>query len=123
MRPLKKYHRSCRPKGIDAAQAAPYHEILRHNGEEQIILQSIAALPVYTNKTFEELRLERYLADNKGEMNRNPMPCHHNNKYEKWGGSDINNFLEVNLGSKRIISRRSIVGGTGIYTKKTPYIS
>ena len=76
----------CHPKGINAARAAPYHATLKHDGEEQIILQSITALLVYANKSFEELRLEDYLADNKGTVNRNPISIHYNNKYDKWGG-------------------------------------
>ena len=31
----------------------------------------------------------------------------------------MNNFFEVDLGSKRIVLRQPIVGGTGMYTKKT----
>ena len=35
----------CHPKRIDAVRVAPYHTTLKHDGEEQIILQSITALP------------------------------------------------------------------------------
>lgn len=45
---------------------APYQTTSKADGTNQIILQSITAMPQYEQKSFEELRLEDYLAGNKG---------------------------------------------------------
>ena len=107
------------------APASPFIFCFSGSGEEKIRMHSITALPLYDDRSFEELRFEDYLAGNKGTKvdehdRRSPMwrKNHYTmnndqqsyNWYLKWGGSDINNFLEVDLTTKRIILRRPTSG-------------
>ena len=46
--------------------AVPYQKTNKQDGTNQIVLQAITAMPQYEQKSFEELRVEDYLAGNKG---------------------------------------------------------
>ena len=80
-------------------------------------VHSITAMPLYTNKSFKfkELCLKDYSAGNKGTTSSNFVTQITNNTSVRWGVSDINNFLEVDLGSERIILKRPVDGS--MYTK------
>jgi len=71
---------------------------------EEINLQSITAVPIFASRSFEELRLEDYSVGNKGKLSA-PQTIDKNTPVG-WGGYDINQFLEVDLGSEKIILRR-----------------
>ena len=45
---------------------APYQMTTKHDGTNQYFYQAITAMPQYEDKSFEELRLDDYLAENKG---------------------------------------------------------
>jgi len=45
---------------------APYQTTQKQDGTNQIVLQAITAMPQYELKSFEELRVEDYMAGNKG---------------------------------------------------------
>lgn len=47
---------------------APYQETRKLDGTSQISFQSITAMSAYENKSFEELRMEDYMAGNKGSQ-------------------------------------------------------
>jgi hypothetical protein len=71
-------------------------------------------MPVYEQKSFEELRLEDYMAGNKGSMSEpNNIRA---TDFKDWGGSDLNTLLEVDLGTERIVLKRPLDGG--MYTKQ-----
>ena len=113
VRPLRKNHPSSHYAGT---KAEIYCVKLEKDDEgKQMNVHSITAMPVYANKSFEELHLEDYSAGNKGTMSGNFVTQITNNTSVRWGGSDINNFLEVDLGSERIILKRAVDGK--MYTK------
>lgn len=118
--PLRRgFIRAGHPKGLDAANAAPFHAISVEDEGKLIALQSITALPVYEHLSFEELRLRDYSENCHGNKwkERFPEILHREIPY-KWGGSDLNLYFEVDLTSKRVVLRRPPAGGTGMYTKK-----
>lgn len=116
VRTLPESFRSHHPAGADAARAAPYNaRVMEGEDGENITLQSITALPVYAGASFEELRLRDYLEGNKGLKKSIPASKYRGNDYKGWGGSDINRFFEVDLGTKRVVLRRP---AAGMYTKQ-----
>lgn len=126
---LPKGHSSGRRPGTMKIPAYAYHPTTIQDDEnEQVTLRAITAHPVYANKSFEELRLEDYTAGNKGtkvltageKRLYNHHRATHLSQSKMWGGSDLNNFLEVDLGSKHLILRRPLPGddGTKMYSKK-----
>lgn len=54
--------------------AFPYQTTSKTDGSTQIVLQAITAMPQYEQKSFEEIRLEDYLAGNKGSQGQTPAP-------------------------------------------------
>ena len=118
VRPLcKSCNRAGHPKGADIAHAAPFHTTSTEDEGEQIALHSITAQPVYGYLSFEELRLRDYLDNCYGTKTRE-VSLRDRPEYKNWGGSDLNLFFEVDLGSKRVVLRRPLAGGTGVYTKE-----
>lgn len=113
--PLRKQHPSSHHTGTTTIA---YHVISEKDDGEQIKLHSITGMPAYANKSFEELRLEDYMDGNKGTANINSHIISIDNNI-KWGASDINKFLEVDLGSERIILKRPpLVDGSSMYNKQ-----
>jgi nuclear pore complex protein Nup98-Nup96 len=53
---------------------APYQETRKLDGTANINFQSITAMPAYENKSFEELRMEDYMAGNKGSQGQSQQP-------------------------------------------------
>lgn len=51
---------------------APYSATPKQDGNNSITLHSITSMPQYEAKSFEELRLEDYLNNNKGTKGQNP---------------------------------------------------
>uniref|UniRef100_A0A7S3QAT4 Peptidase S59 domain-containing protein n=1 Tax=Chaetoceros debilis TaxID=122233 RepID=A0A7S3QAT4_9STRA len=56
------------------SRMAPFVETRKVDGSSNISFQSITAMPVYEGKTFEELRMEDYMAGNKGSQGQ-PAPA------------------------------------------------
>ena len=75
VRPLRRdFIRAGHPKGLDAAEAAPFCPTLVEDEGEQIALQSITALPVYEHLSFEEIRLRDYLETRHGNEPKEHFP-------------------------------------------------
>lgn len=101
----------------------PFHATNAVDEGEHIALQSITAMPIYAGLSFEELRLKNYSENNFGSSPGDTLydiACdrHAHKAYKKWGGSDLNRFLEADLGTKRVLLKRPKPGGIGMYTKK-----
>jgi hypothetical protein len=110
VRPLPKDHSSSHYTGT--ARIKYRMKIEKDDEDNNINLHSITAMPLYANRSFEELRLEDYMAGNSNNIRMQQII---NNTSDRWGGSDINTFLEVDLGTERIILKRPVA--SSMYTK------
>ena len=59
--------------GQPGTKAVPYQVTTRTDGATSINLQTLTAMPAYESKSTEELRLEDYMAGNKGTMGQAPV--------------------------------------------------
>jgi len=55
------------PPAAPGTSAVPFHPTLTQDGYEPFLMHSITGMSHYEGKSFEELRMEDYLAGNKGK--------------------------------------------------------
>lgn len=63
------------PVQTSGTAAIPFQAQTKQDGTSTITLHSITAMSQYEGKSFEELRLEDYMAGNKGTMGQQPVPA------------------------------------------------